>query len=376
MNEPTFAAGLSRHPDAATAAGEMVGAVVEQLDGPATVAMLFVAGRHVAAIDDIVETVQTILSPEVLVGGTSVGVAGGAEEVEDGDAISLWAAAGLPVSPFRLETLGGEPPLVMGLPDDIDEGSILVVIADPATMPVDSLVEQINERPGRPAVVGGLALAEGGPADTRLVFDHGVLLEGAVGFVLPPGVASTIVSQGCRPIGSPWVVTEADGQLIKSLGGQEAMQRLTGVIESLSPEDRAAAARGLHIGLVADDQKVEFDPGDFLIRALLGAERGTGALAVGDRVEVGQVVQFQVRDAMSASREVDRLLADTEGRSALLFTCNGRGTHLFDEPSHDAAKVQERVPGPLAGMFCAGEVGPIAGRNAVHGFTLTAVVFS
>ena len=376
MSEPTFAAGLSRHPDAATAAGEMVGAVVEQLDGPPTVAALFVAGRHVAAIDDIVQTVQAVLSPDVLVGGTSVGVAGGAEEVEDGDAVSLWAAAGLPVTPFRLEALGGDPPLVMGLPDEIDEDSILVVIADPATMPVDALVEQINERPASPAVVGGLALAEGGPADTRLVFEDRVLLEGAVGFVLPPGVASTIVSQGCRPIGSPWVVTEADGQLIKSLGGQEAMQRLTAVIESLTPEDRAAAARGLHIGLVADDRQVEFDQGDFLIRALLGAERGTGALAVGDRVEVGQVVQFQVRDAMSASREVDRLLAGTEGRSTLLFTCNGRGTHLFDEPSHDAAKVQERVPGPLAGMFCAGEVGPIAGRNAVHGFTLTAVVFS
>lgn len=376
MSEPRFAAGLSSHPDAATAVGEVAGSVAEQLDGPPTVGMLFVAGRHVAAIDDIVETVQAVLSPEVLVGGTSVGVAGGAEEVEDGDAVSLWAATGLAVSSFRLETLGGQPPLVMGVPDEIDEGSILVVVADPATMPVDVLVEQINERPSSPAVVGGLALAAGGPAGTRLVFDDRVVLEGAVGFVLPPGVASTFVSQGCRPIGAPWVVTDADGQLIKSLGGQEAMHRLTSVIESLPPEDRAAAARGLHIGLVANDQQAEFGQGDFLIRALLGAERETGAIAVGDRVEVGQVVQFQVRDATSASKEVDRLLAEIEGRSSLLFTCNGRGTHLFDEPSHDASRVQERVPGPLAGMFCAGELGPIAGRNAVHGFTLTAVVFS
>ncbi len=376
MTSSSFAAGLSRHPDPATAAGEVVGAVSERIDGPPSVAMLFVAGRHVAAIADIVETVQAVLDPAVLVGGSSVGVAGGGEEIEDGDAVSLWAASGLDVTPLRLETLGGEPPLVMGLPDGLVDGSVVVIVADPATMPVDAFVDQVNAMSPAPSVVGGLALAPGGPADTRLVLDHQILLDGAVGFVLPPGVASTFVSQGCRPIGSPWVVTDAAGQLIRSLGGQPAIQRLTSVIEGLTPEDRAAAAGGLHIGIVADDQQVEFDQGDFLIRALLGAEKGTGAIAVGDRVEVGQVVQFQVRDASSASREVDRLLSDTSGRSALLFTCNGRGTHLFEEPNHDASRVQERLPGPLAGMFCAGELGPIAGRNAVHGFTLTAVVFS
>ncbi|MGI9615577.1 MAG: FIST signal transduction protein [Acidimicrobiales bacterium] len=376
MAEPTFAAGLSRHPNPATAAGEVVGAVAEQLGGPASVAVLFVAGRHIEAVADLVDTIQTLLTPDVLIGGSAVGVAGGAEEVEDGDAVSLWAASGLTVEPVRLEALGGDPPLVMGLPDSLADGSLLVVIADPATMAIDAFVDQINEGPQRIAVVGGLASASGGADRTRLILDERILLEGAVGFVLPAGAASTFVSQGCRPIGSPWVVTDADGQLVKSLGGKSAMDRLSSVLDGLDASDRAAAARGLHIGVVADEQQTEFGQGDFLIRTLLGAERGTGAIAVGDRVEVGQVLQFQVRDAASASEELDRLLVDAEGRSTLLFTCNGRGSHLFDEPSHDAARVHERVPGPLAGMFCAGEVGPIAGRNAVHGFTLTAVVFA
>jgi small ligand-binding sensory domain FIST len=173
------------------------------------------------------------------------------------------------------------------------------------------------------------------------------------------------------------VVTDADGQLVKTLGGQPAMDRLTSVIEGLSADDRASAVGGgLHVGVVADEQQAEFGQGNFLIRSLLGSERATGALAVGDRIGVGQVLQFQVRDAASATDDLDRLVADVEqGRSVLLFTCNARGTDLFDEPSHDASRIQEHIVGPLAGMFCAGEIGPIAGRNAVHAFTVTAVVF-
>ena len=376
MSGPTYGAGLSRHPEPAVAAGEVVGAVAEQLVGPVSAAVLFVSGRHVDAFDDIVETVRSLLAPEVLIGGSAVGVAGGAEEIEDGDAVSLWAASGLEVAPVRLETLGGDPPIVVGLPDELADDSILVVIADPYTFAVEALVEAANQQPSPVRVVGGLASAPSGPEQTRLVLDDRVVLDGAVGVVLSPGVASTFVSQGCRPVGSPWVVTEADGRLVQALGGRPAMERLTSVIEGLSPEDRATAARGLHVGVVADEQQAEFEQGDFLVRALLGAERGTGAIVVGDRVDVGQVLQFQVRDAESASAELDRLLPRDGGRSSLLFTCNGRGTHLFDEPSHDASRVQEVVPGPLAGMFCAGELGPIAGRNAVHGFTVTAIVFA
>lgn len=349
--------------------------MAEQLAAPVTAAVVFVSGRHIGALVDIVDTIQAVLKPEVLIGGTATGVAGGAEEIEDGDGVSVWAASGLPVTPLRLEALGGEPPIVMGVPDDLDDGAVLVVVADPYTLPVDAVVETLNDRPDPVSVVGGLASAPGGPERSRLVLDDRVLVDGGVGFVLPAGVASTLVSQGCRPIGSPWVVTAADGRLVHELGGMPAMERLTSVIEGLSADDRAIASRGLLVGLVADEQQTEFGQGDFLIRAVLGAERSTGSVAVGERVEVGQILQFQVRDGDSASRELARLVTEVEGRSALLFTCNGRGSHLFTEPNHDAARVHERVDGPTAGMFCAGELGPIAGRNAVHAFTLTMVVF-
>jgi len=372
----TFAAALSRHPDPAEATAEVVGRLRDELgtDRP-SVAMLFASGDHIAALDDIVATVTSLLAPEVLVGTTAVGVVGGAEEIEAGDAVALWAAAGVPAQPMRLEALPGHPPLLAGVPDAIEPGSTVVVVADPYTFPVDALVDELNQAHPGVNLVGGLASAPGGPERNRLVLGSDVLLDGAAGFVLPPGVATPIVSQGCRPIGSPWVVTGADGQLVRTLGGRPALERLSEMIEAMSDADRLTASQGLHVGVVANEQEESFDQGDFLIRGLLGAERSTGSVAVGDEVEVGQVIQFQVRDAASASAELDRLLTGVEGRSSLVFTCNGRGTHLFPEPNHDASRVQAVVGDAVSGMFCAGELGPIGPRNAVHGFTATVLVF-
>ncbi|MBA3303569.1 MAG: FIST C-terminal domain-containing protein, partial [Acidimicrobiia bacterium] len=113
------------------------------------------------------------------------------------------------------------------------------------------------------------------------------------------------------------------------------------------------------------------------IRNVLGAERGPeGGLVVGDDVEVGATVQLQVRDAASADADLRSLLAPCDADGALLFTCNGRGTHLFGEPDHDAAAVADVLADPpLAGMSCAGEVGPVGTRSFLHGFTASMLLF-
>jgi small ligand-binding sensory domain FIST len=378
-HERAFASGLSAHPDPAEAVAEVVVQVSERLPGAPTMAVVFASGSAVAVLDQVVAAIDALLGPETLIGATAVGVLAGSEEIEEGDGLALWAATGVPATPVRLESLGGSPPLVVGLPDSgpggLVEGSTLVVLADPYTFAVDAFVAELNESARPVHLVGGLASATGGPERNRLVLGSEVHLSGAVGLVLPPGVADPVVSQGCRPIGSPWVVTEAQGQMVHQLGGRQALERLNEVIESLSDTDRSAAARGLHVGIVANDQQATFDQGDFLIRGLLGADRGTGAVAIGDRAEVGQVLQFQVRDEASASSELDRLLSPVEGRGALVFTCNGRGSHLFSVANHDAARVHQSLGPAVAGMFCAGELGPIADRNAVHGFTATVLAF-
>ena len=97
---------------------------------------------------------------------------------------------------------------------------------------------------------------------------------------------------------------------------------------------------------------------------------------MGEAIGVGQTVQFHVRDARAADEDLRLLLDGLAGDGALMFTCNGRGTHLFSEPDHDASVIDELLGSvPLSGAFCAGEIGPIGGRNFLHSFTASVAVF-
>jgi small ligand-binding sensory domain FIST len=98
---------------------------------------------------------------------------------------------------------------------------------------------------------------------------------------------------------------------------------------------------------------------------------------------VGESVVGGGRDAESADEDLRRALtresAALGGRrpaGALLFTCNGRGSRLFAEPDHDAGLITTMLGDvPLAGFFCAGELGPIGGQNFLHTFTASIALF-
>lgn len=373
-----FAAALSRSADAAVATGEVLGQVLDRIGTAPDLAVLFVAGAHLAALDDVVEACQALVAPHVLLGVSARGVLAGAEEAEDGPALGLWAGQVGPVTPLRLDTLPGEPPILAGVPDELPAGGTLLVLADPHSFDVDGLLAVVDERAPTVRVVGGLASAGAGPGGNRLVLNEEVHDAGAVAVVLPAEVAATVVvSQGCRPIGPPWVVTAAEGRFLVELAGRPALERVTQALAELAPDQRRLAARGLHLGVVAHEHGVdEFRPGDFLVRAVLGADPARGVVAVDDAVDVGRVVQLQVRDDASADADLRRSLVGVAGAGALLFTCTGRGTQLFPVPHHDATVVSDALGVPLAGMFSDGELGPVGDHNALHTFTASLLVFA
>lgn len=380
-----FAAALSEHPNAAVATGEVVGQVLEGLGGDDApggpdLAMLFVTPVHAGDLEEIARTVRAALAPGALLGCAAVSVVGGDREVERGPAISLWAGRTGPVTPFHL-TVGASPDgmTFLGWPEAIpDDASALLLIPDPFTFPTDDLLRRLeDDRPGMP-VVGGMASAARAPGDNRLVIDDRVVNMGAVGAFLGPSVeVTTVVSQGCRPVGHPFVVTRAEQNIVYELAGKPAVERLKEVAAALPDDDRELLAELVQIGRVIDERKADFGPGDFLVRTVVGADPSSGALRVGDIVEVGSTAQFQVRDAVSADEDLRRMVGGRTAEAALVFTCNGRGTNLFPEPHHDASVVSDALGGPpVAGMFCAGELGPIGGHNFMHGFTASVVLLS
>jgi small ligand-binding sensory domain FIST len=191
------------------------------------------------------------------------------------------------------------------------------------------------------------------------------------------------VAQGCRPVGDPYTTTRAEGNVIYELGGRPAMARLRELAAALPGPDRELLAQGVHLGMVIDEYQAEPGQGDFLVRGIAGADPESGAIAVGDEVQVGQTVQFHVRDARSADEDLRRTLdrertalAGRRAAGALLFTCNGRGSRLFSAPDHDAGLVAAMLGEiPVAGFFCAGELGPVGGQNFLHAFTASIALF-
>jgi small ligand-binding sensory domain FIST len=376
-----FASALSTHPVTAHATGEVTGSVLERLGRHPDLAVIFVTRPHAGALEDAAAAVRRILAPSVLIGCAAESVVGNGLEVEQTPAVSLWAGMVGPVAPIRLWTeVDADGPRTLGWPEGLPfEPQALLLLVDPFSFAVDDLIERLaEEQPGLP-LLGGMASAAEGPGGNRLALDGAIHSAGAVGALIGPGVAlSTVVSQGCRPVGRPLVVTRAERNFVYELAGRPALERLIEMAkDSMSERDIRLVNQGLHLGLVIDEHRADFGQGDFLVRNVLGADQTNGAIAVGDEVEVGTTVQFHVRDAESADEDLRKLLAFQEADGALLFSCNGRGSRMFSTANHDAEVIGDLLADPpLAGFFAGGELGPVGGRNFVHTFTASMALFS
>jgi small ligand-binding sensory domain FIST len=375
-----FAAGLSEHPSTREAVAEVAGELLEGLGGePPHLVVVFATPTHAPAFEDVVDLLRRAFETAVVIGCTASGVVGLGREVEEGPGLSVWAAS-LPdarLTPVHLEVLHTDDGVqVAGWPGTVPPGTALLVLADPFTFPVDAFLAHLDAQLPGIAAFGGLASASDQRGGNRLAVDDVVTTEGAVGVLIDADVDIVpVVSQGCRPIGQPYVVTRSEGPVLQELGGKPALDRLREAIEE-TPEEERRLAGGLHIGRVVDEHQAEFARGDFLVRNVLQAAPAEGTVTVGDALDVGQTVQFHVRDAACADEDLRELLAGQQADAALVFTCNGRGHRLFGGPDHDAAVLEELLgPVPVAGFFAAGEVGPVGGRNFVHTFSASLALF-
>jgi small ligand-binding sensory domain FIST len=170
--------------------------------------------------------------------------------------------------------------------------------------------------------------------------------------------------------------------MIHELGGQSFYKVLESVLKAGTEYDRHLARESILIGIAINEYQQNFKTGDFLIRPILALDPDSGAGTIGDYVNVGQTIQFQLRDAKTANEDLNELLrlqkakTDQLPQGALVFSCNGRGLGFFKEHNHDIRIIQEYLgPVPAAGFFCSGEIGPVGGTNFLHGFTNSMALF-
>lgn len=399
--------------------------------GRADMAMVFLSMHHADAAGAIAHVIRKKLDPKVLIGCSAEAVIGGEIEMENSPGVAVLAAS---MPGVKLHAFGtDELPLARDAASaaTMDPGPMAAaaglnaehratfLLADPYSVPLNALLpvmsraraEATGHKPDpnyagsllrrSSPIIGGLASGSNKPGGNVLLLNDRLLRSGGVGLSLSGKVrVDSLVSQGCRPIGPTFVVTGCKGQMLTGLGGRRGLEALEEVLDSLGQPMREKLRRGLFIGRAINEYKDRFGRDDFLMRNVIGVDKEHKAIAVADLLRVGQTVQFHVRDATTASEDL-ALLLDAQKlhetpAGVLLFTCNGRGTRLFERPHHDAAAFsrafapalagEEQAKGgvavpapsggvPLAGFFCAGEIGPVGDQAFVHGQTTCAAVF-
>lgn len=389
VSTASVGSGFSVHPDPRAGALEAAGTARAQLRGaPCDLAVVFVAGAHLSAPADALAAVQETLAPAALVGCGAAGVIAQRREVEQGTAISVWAASfgeAAEVQSFHasVEEVEEGRGALEGMPDLAGADGV-VLLGDPATFPTDAVLRYLSKAAPIVPVTGGLASGRTPDDEVVLFCDDDVHHEGAVGVRLDGVEMLPCVSQGAAPLGPELTITAGEGHVISELAGKPALQKLRETIDELEPDDLRLIRGGLLMGIVVDANKPEYVQGDFLVRGLVGADPDTGQIAVAADVHPGQVVRLHARDAESADRDLREELAvrmaALGGRppaGALVFACESRGAGMFGTPDHDAETVNEALStAPVAGFFAGGEIGPVGGESFLHGFTATIAIFA
>ncbi len=386
-----FASAISETRQTDAAIEHVLAEIDQQIRGRVDLVVAFVTGHHIAAFDTIHRRLSRALSPKAMLGSTAAGVIGRQWEVEAAAGLSVLAARlpGAQIKPFDDELVdwptAAQSPVALSQMLEIEDipPKAMIMIADPFSTPITHTLPTLERHcPGLP-VVGGMASAASKPGGNRLLVNDKIRRQGMVGMTLSGNIClDCTISQGCRPIGKPLVITKSHRHIVYELGGHGVLSVIHEMVSDLNAEDRLLVqTRGLMIGRVINEYKERFGRGDFLIRHLLAVDQEAGYVAINDpQIRTGQTVQFHVHDQKTAAEDFKLLLEGQKlhgsASGALLFSCNGRGTHLFDQPHTDARMVHEALGDvPLAGFFAAGEIGPIGHENFLHGHTASLILF-
>ena len=384
---------VSEHRFLKYAVAECAGEIRAAMGGRAPdLAVAFASPHHAARADELPELVRDMLGDCVLVGCSGGGVIGAGREIENRPGFSLTAASlpGVSVAPFHFgdEDLpdGDAPPSawedMIGVSADDDPQFIL--LADPFSIRGEHLLMGFDYAFPRGAKIGGLASGGQNPGSNALYAGARTHRAGAVGAALSGDVAvDTIVAQGCRPIGERMQITRSQRNMLAEVDGRGVLEVLRELFRGLDARDQSLAQHSLFLGVVMDEFNDAPELGDFLIRNIIGLDARGEALAVGEILKEGQIVQFHLRDSRTSSQDLSDMLDQYVGgetgaasAGALLFQCLGRGEYLYGRPDHDTDMFRQKVGDvPLSGFFCNGEIGQVGGSTYLHGYTSSFGVF-
>ena len=259
-----------------------------------------------------------------------------------------------------------------------------IIFFDPSTRNVDELISSFDFSFPKSNLIGGIATYH--PFAYGSLFYEDQLCRGATGFFINGewGI-ETLVTKGVKPLGPILEVHSAQKNIIykvkennKLVSPVEFLQKLIG---DLSLQERDLLQQSLFLGVenknmkITNKGKLLYD-GTFVVRDLLGIDPTNGALAIADKLTVGQKVQFQSRDNEISQNEIEigiqNLLQKTGEQPilTLLLSCVGRSKSGSGNYYSDLNSVKNLLGSiPLCGAFFQGEIGQINGNSHLHSYS-------
>jgi len=366
---------------------EATQSIKTQLAGKsADLTIVFVSPHFAEQYNNIPPMIRERMDPGLFFGCSGGGIIGDGQEVEQRPAFSITAAhlPGVKIQPVRAETTE--------LPDQDTGPSVwrdwlgvpaenhphFIFLADPFSFRGEEFLSGMDFAYSKSKKVGGLASGAQSQGGNALYLGDKVYSQGLIGVALSGNIeVDTIVAQGCRPIGEPLKITQCHENMLQKLDNEPPMEVLQDINETLNDYDRNLMKSSLFLGIEMDPLKDDPQMGDFLIRNLMGVDHQSGSLAIGTMLREGQLVQFHLRDKLMSAEDLNMMLTryHSGGKAddacgALLFSCLGRGQHLYGKANHDTDMFKEKMGEiPLGGFFCNGEIGPVGNATFLHGYT-------
>ncbi len=380
-----WASALSAETRLESAVKEAALSVKQRLDGAVPDFVALFVSRHFAdRYEEAGAFLADRLPARVVLGSSAAGVIGDGQEREEKPGLSVTAAIlpGVKIRPFSVQD--DELPDLDDSPRAWEklvgvraaENPQFILLADPFSIRTENFLMGLDFAFPQSSKIGGLASGANQPGRNALYLNALCQRTGAVGVAMTGDIVlETVVAQGCRPIGRPLRITDCKENILISVDGRPPVAFLQALFAELPDRDRQLMKQALFVGIAMTSAKEHFEPGDFLIRNILGVDNEHGSLAVGAPLRAGQTIQFHVRDSKSSAEDLRAVFerageTKTQTRGALLFSCVGRGRSLYGRPNHDTEFFAQNVgPVPLGGFFCNGEIGPVGGTTYLHGYT-------
>ena len=215
-----YASSLSTHDDPAIAVAEAIGHILDKLGPSPDFVVVFVSGHFRNRVSDIHSAVAELLRPNVLIGCTAGAVICGGKEIEDQSGLSIFGGNfDGQVTPLRIDSPSdllhdtGQPLADTGV-------HTMLLLADPFSFPAESALAECRLLYPKVQIIGGLVSSTDPSSGDCLFLDGEIYRDGAVALLIKGEVTiEPLLSQGCRPIGNPLIITKSRDNMIYELGG-------------------------------------------------------------------------------------------------------------------------------------------------------------